>query len=262
MFARLGARVSPFHLVCGALTLVLLLQVLQMRFGRDQGIYAMVAAAILDGGMPYRDAWDFKPPGIYLVYALAQLMFGRNEWGIRVLETVSLASLWPAFWLLARRFNHDARVGSLAASLSVLIFAELEFWHTAQPESFGGVIAIWGVLAAAPLISEGVAPRRMLALSAVAGCLFGLSAVMKPNFGGGAVVLAGWLLLGAWRGRWGFKLATLGSAATLAAAVTSTRDLPQSFLQRSLQRTRALLGASAEEREGLAAQLYSVADVS
>ena len=29
----------------------------------------MVARAVLAGGMPYRDAWDFKPPGVFLVYA-------------------------------------------------------------------------------------------------------------------------------------------------------------------------------------------------
>src|SRR5690606_2033536 len=30
--------------------------------GRDQGIYAAVGRTILEGGVPYRDAFDFKPP--------------------------------------------------------------------------------------------------------------------------------------------------------------------------------------------------------
>ena len=45
-------------------------------FGRDHGIYATVAAVMLDGGMPYRDAWDFKPPGIYYVYAAVRAVLG------------------------------------------------------------------------------------------------------------------------------------------------------------------------------------------
>ena len=35
-----------------------LLQILTYGYGRDQGIYAVVARTVLEGGMPYRDAWD------------------------------------------------------------------------------------------------------------------------------------------------------------------------------------------------------------
>src|SRR5262245_36577179 len=38
----------------------LCVQILMFGFGRDQGIYAMVADRLLRGKMPYRDAWDFK----------------------------------------------------------------------------------------------------------------------------------------------------------------------------------------------------------
>ena len=57
----------------------LLAQLLCFGYGRDQGIYAVVARAMLDGGMPYRDAWDFKPPGIFLIYALARALFGEAQ---------------------------------------------------------------------------------------------------------------------------------------------------------------------------------------
>ena len=40
-------------------------------YGRDQGIYAPVAGAIARGGAPSLDAWDFKPPAIFAVYAAA-----------------------------------------------------------------------------------------------------------------------------------------------------------------------------------------------
>ena len=48
------------------------IQILTFSYGRDQGIYAVVGDGVLHGKMPYRDLWDFKPPGIFLVYALAQ----------------------------------------------------------------------------------------------------------------------------------------------------------------------------------------------
>jgi hypothetical protein len=38
--------------------------------GGDQGLYAYVGERILAGEVPYRDAWDQKPPGIHYTYAL------------------------------------------------------------------------------------------------------------------------------------------------------------------------------------------------
>src|SRR3954470_16094558 len=38
--------------------------------GADQGLYAYVGEQILSGGLPYRDAWDQKPPAIHLTYAV------------------------------------------------------------------------------------------------------------------------------------------------------------------------------------------------
>ena len=50
----------------------LLLILITFKYGRDQGIYAVVGEAILSGGAPYSDAWDFKPPFIFFAYAAAK----------------------------------------------------------------------------------------------------------------------------------------------------------------------------------------------
>ena len=42
-------------------------QVLVFSFGRDQGIYGLVAEGMLQGEVPYLDRWDFEPPGIFFV---------------------------------------------------------------------------------------------------------------------------------------------------------------------------------------------------
>jgi hypothetical protein len=38
--------------------------------GQDQGLYHAVAEEILHGGVPYRDAWDPKPPGVFYTHAV------------------------------------------------------------------------------------------------------------------------------------------------------------------------------------------------
>ena len=60
-------------------------------FGLDQGIFAWVGDTVLRGGWPYRDAWEIKGPVTHFFYALAQALFGRDVWGLRVLDLSLLA---------------------------------------------------------------------------------------------------------------------------------------------------------------------------
>jgi 4-amino-4-deoxy-L-arabinose transferase-like glycosyltransferase len=167
-------------------------QILMFRYGRDQGIYATVADTVLRGGMPYRDAWDFKPPGIYVVYAIARAVFGSRQWGIRLVEVAGLASVVGAFVILSRRFFSDWRIGILGGALAVLVHAELEFWHTAQPESFGGILTAWALVLATfePDESDPVARSKQLNAWVFAGAFYGAAFLMKPPLGGGALVSA------------------------------------------------------------------------
>jgi hypothetical protein len=170
----------------------LFFQILMFRYGRDQGIYATVADTVLRGGMPYRDAWDFKPPGIYVVYTLSRAIFGSGQWGIRLVEVLGLGSLVYAFVILSRRFFSDWRIGILGGTLAVLVHAELEFWHTAQPESFGGILTAWALVLATfePDDSDPVARSKQLNAWLAAGALYGAAFLMKPPLGGGALISA------------------------------------------------------------------------
>src|SRR5262252_10503852 len=52
--------------------------------GHDHGVHAYVGREWLHGGLPYRDAFDHKPPGIFALHAFAMALFGEGEWPIRV----------------------------------------------------------------------------------------------------------------------------------------------------------------------------------
>ncbi|MBN1681708.1 MAG: glycosyltransferase family 39 protein [Anaerolineae bacterium] len=58
--------------------------------GRDSGIFAYVGQVIRDGGVPYRDAWDNKPPGVYYINAFAFAVFGTNRWALWFIETITV----------------------------------------------------------------------------------------------------------------------------------------------------------------------------
>lgn len=178
-----------------AVTLFLFTQLLMFGYGRDQGIYAMVADTMLRGGAPYRDAWDFKPPGIFIVYAISRGIFGPAQWGIRVLEVIGLAATCAALVRLGQRFIRRTAAGFLAAALTVTVHTQLDFWHTAQPESFGGMLTIFALLLAAPAAWEAL-PKRTALIGA--GVLFGMAGLLKPPLAGGGAVLGLWLFARIW----------------------------------------------------------------
>ncbi len=182
--------------LCGGLILFSLLQLIQYRYGRDQGIYAVVGESIVHGGMPYRDAWDFKPPGIFFVYALARGLFGSQEWAIRAIESLSMLALIPTFIVLGRRLFRSSIAGFFGATVAIVVHCQLEFWHTAQPETFGGVLTMLALLLVTGPVNAAAGqrnPRRLVAGWLGAGLLFGMAGLMKPHLAGGAAVAGGYL---------------------------------------------------------------------
>lgn len=51
---------------------------------RDEGLFGYIGQVMLNGGMPYRDAVDHKPPVVYLVYALALTMVPPTPAGVHM----------------------------------------------------------------------------------------------------------------------------------------------------------------------------------
>lgn len=191
-------------------------------YGRDQGIYATVAGAIARGGAPYLDAWDFKPPGIFAVYAAARLLLGPGMGAVRLVEIAAYASLLPACMLLSRRWLGDAKPGVLAAFVAFFAQVQLEYWDTAQPESFGGVAVAWALVCAARAEDAQDTAGRLRALFA-AGLLYALAGLCKPHLGTGLAVSTFFVCRAA-RGRlaspWAALLAaTAGAALVLLACL-------------------------------------------
>jgi hypothetical protein len=172
--------------LCAAFSLV---QLLLYGFGRDQAIYAVVADELLHGAAPYAGAWDFKPPGIFFVFVLSRL-FGRGEVAIRIVEVLAWLSLIYAGARLGRRHLGGALAGLWGGCLAAVVVSQLEFWHTAQPESFAAVALVWAVLLAS---SDGLSPRRQLAAWAGAGACYAAAGLLKFPLGGGLVIT--WILL-------------------------------------------------------------------
>jgi hypothetical protein len=145
--------------------------------GLDQGLYSWVGSVILDGGVPYQDAWEIKGPLTYLVNALAQAVLGHNEWGIRLVDLLGLAAALAAAYRVASRVG--GRFGGWCAALLFFgLYGESGFWHTAQPDGWFAMLLL-GVLAIAGRADFLLRGARW---PAVAGALLGLGALLKPPY--------------------------------------------------------------------------------
>lgn len=168
-----------------------------LHYGRDQGIYAVVADAMVHGKAPYKGSWDFKPPGIFLVYAIARLIFGEGVHAVRVLEALGYASLVYAFTIFSKRHVGDVRPGLLGGALAVLTHVQLEFWHTGQPESFAAILLAWALVAATwePPVRDQATTKRLWLSWAAVGALYTMASLLKPPLGGGLLVSLGFVLV-------------------------------------------------------------------
>jgi hypothetical protein len=167
--------------------------------GGDQGIYAYVGQSILRGEVPYRDAWDQKPPGVHFTYAA---MLGLWHSDSVVALTDLLVAVLVALLLvpLGRRISGRAGPGEAAALLFLLLgdpsFQRLGgVWVRSQAETFIALAASAGMLtafAATAAASERGRDLTASARSVAAGMLFGAAFVYKYN--AGVYVLPGLLV--------------------------------------------------------------------
>jgi hypothetical protein len=166
-----------------ALAAVWSLYSLTRPFGFDHGVFAWLGDVLLAGGVPYRDAWDTKGPAAFALAAAAQWLFGRDEWGIRLLDLAWLAAGAAGAAAMVRRLGGGRSAGGAlsAAALLFLWYASLDYRNTAQPDGWAAVL-----LAGAALVLAGrgrSADEGRGWRAAVAGALVGVCALVKPTYG-------------------------------------------------------------------------------
>src|SRR5713101_4330918 len=103
--------------------------------GLNIATYLYVGKTILEGGIPYRDAWDIKGPGIFYLFSFSILLFGKTALGIEILEGIWQALTALIVFLIGKRIYQREVAGYLAAAfylIYLLFFAARG--GTAEPD--------------------------------------------------------------------------------------------------------------------------------
>lgn len=169
---RTGARHTVLVLLgC----LLILLPTLSFRLGVDQGVFAYMSAALLNGRWPYVGTWENDFPGIIFLQALQMKLMGPSIVAFRACDiAVQLLCAWLIHRMARRTSGWIA--GVIAPLLFCLIYQGYGPWNTAQREGFGLLFILAGFWLT--LSHE----RRSPWLTAVlAGLGMGAAVTIKPT---------------------------------------------------------------------------------
>ena len=154
-------------------------------FHPDHAMFATIGDRWLHGDLPYRDAWDVKPPGIFALYGLAQALFGRGMAAARWMDLALTMAAAAFLFLIARRHLRPGLAAVAPILFALVYFTAFEFQDSAQSESFGAAFItayVWMLLKAAETSRKGwlIAAGILLGGAALLKTTFVLFAVLVP----------------------------------------------------------------------------------
>jgi hypothetical protein len=152
----------------------------------DAGVFFYGARTLLEGGVPYRDVWDHKPPLVYAIDAVGLVMAGPL--GVWLLQLVSLAgaallalrAMRPAFGLVPAAFG----------ALALLVASPRLFLEDGTQTSFVELFALPLQMAAFAIVARRAGSHIGRRDAALLGVLAGLAFLLKPTLIGTWIAIA------------------------------------------------------------------------
>lgn len=143
---------------------------------------------LLEGEMPYASGISGKPPLIFFVHAVAELLFGNHQSSIRILEILAMPFFGALIALGVRtraELARDGETGCAALLLSATNYTYQDYWNTAHPE-FWMTMSLMG----AWVLAVHAAPGRRRPL--LVGALSMVAFLFKYPGAAVAIPIAGW----------------------------------------------------------------------
>lgn len=181
----------------------------------DEGTYATVGRALAEGEPLYRQVWENKPPGVYLLYGAVHLLVGPEHLlaGVRILALLASLTILLAVYRIASLLR-DRWAGALALLFAgILVDLPLLDGTSANAEIFLAAATSAGMALILPsLLTHASASARTLAhgspaerrldrdplpspIFLAAGVAFGVALLFKLVAGAdllAALLVAGW----------------------------------------------------------------------
>lgn len=177
-----------------ALTLAIRAPFFRVPLERDEGEYAYIAWLMDQGGLPYRDAVNQKPPVTFGIYWLTMKVVGASPAAFRLTAGVFAGLATYLVWVLGLKLY-----GPMAAALAAAVFAVISaepgvLGQTANTELF----MLLPLVAGALVLSRPVASREPFWVL-LCGLLCGLATMTKQVAAVNALGVIPFLLYDRWK---------------------------------------------------------------
>jgi hypothetical protein len=143
-----------------------------MTIDYDETTYAVMADHMLNGSELYKDVIDIKQPGIFLVFAGIQLLFGKSIMAIRLVAMMAVSSAAFFLFLFKRRKGFELFPSLLSGVIFILMF-NFYFGFSANNELF----FVWCVALGLLLFSKAESVFQYLFV----GLIFGTGFIIKQH---------------------------------------------------------------------------------
>jgi hypothetical protein len=139
-----------------------------------------MAHDVVQGSLPYVHTFDNKPPGIYLIFAAASLLFGPAPFALRIISCLAIAGGSFATYRLVIAATDGRRTMGLVAAYAYVLFTS----HLSGLEANTEIFFMPLVAAAFALLwprSDGDELERDWPRHALAGLLLGIGICIKQS---------------------------------------------------------------------------------
>ena len=161
----------------------------------DEETYAVVATEMVDGGLPYADAIERKPPLLFWTYAAIFAVAGKYNWV--ALHVVGLAWVIATMWALAAVTRRLA--GPSAGLAAALLYGMYQPWATFKNLPLNGEVLMNLPIALALLVAFRPSASRLRPELLGAGALLGAAFLLKQPAAVAAVPIGVYLWLPGYR---------------------------------------------------------------
>jgi hypothetical protein len=143
--SRAGVYASLILIAAVLIVVFIRLRLLDLPLERDEGEFALMGQMILDGKPPYGEAYNIKPPGIYLAYAGVMAVFGQTPSGIHA-GLLAANLLCALFLFLIVRTIRDGETAAISTAAFVALSAMPKVLGlSAHATQFVLLPALWGM---------------------------------------------------------------------------------------------------------------------
>lgn len=153
----------------------------------DESTYLVMADQLLNGGVLYKDVIDIKPPGVFFIFSLIQILFGKSIFMVRLFAAVVVGT--GGYFVYRIKTNWGASLLASIVSGAVYVFMfNFYFGFSANTEIFFVFFTTLGIWAYSKVESGS---KYFL----IAGLFLGLGFLVKLHVAFDALALGLFLLV-------------------------------------------------------------------